>query len=253
MWRNTFRADLDELAQGAPADVAGLPAARRTRRPGVGRGKLAEDGPGLPVISVDTRKKDLVGPFRNDGREWRPKRNPEKVNAHGNITADKGRVSVGTDNDTASFAAESVRRWWINTGRPLFNGAGGLPVTTAGGSNSGRNHLWKLELQRLADEIGMNISACHFPPGTSKWNKIEHLMFRHISRNWHGRPLVSRQVVVELIAATTTRSGLKIRSKIDDGQYPLGVKVSDEQMEELNIRHRGFHGQWNYTLINRQF
>lgn len=168
------------------------------------------------------------------------------------MTADKGWVSVGIDHDTASFAVESVRRWWRSMGRPLYRDAGRLLITAdGGGSNSSRNRLWKFELQRLADELGLKISVSHFPPGTSKWNRIEHRMFCHITRNWRGRPLVSCQVIVALIAATTTRTGLKIRSGIDDNEHPLGVKVSDEQMKALNIRRDGFHGEWNYTLMNR--
>ncbi len=222
---------------------------------------------GQPVISVDTKKKELVGPFRNGGREWRPKGTPVQVRVHDfpdpelgkaipygvyDMTADKGWVSVGTDHDTASFAVESVRRWWQSMGRPLCRDARRLLITAdGGGSNSSRNRMWKLELQRLADELGLKISVCHFPPGTSKWNKIEHRMFCHITRNWRGRPLVSCRVIVELIAAATTRAGLKIRSRIDDNEYPLGVKVSDERMKTLKIRRDGFHGDWNYTLINR--
>ena len=222
---------------------------------------------GQPVISVDTKKKELVGPFRNGGREWRPKGTPVQVRVHGfpdpelgkaipcgvyDMTADKGWVSVGTDHDTASFAVESVRRWWQSMGRPLCRDARRLLITAGGGgSNSSRNRLWKLELQRLADELGLKISVCHFPPGTSKWNRIEHRMFCHITRNRRGRPLVSCRVIVELIAAATTRAGRKIRSRIDDNEYPLGVKVSDERMKTLKIRRDGFHGDWNHTLINR--
>ena len=223
---------------------------------------------GLPVVSVDAKKKELVGPFRNGGREWRPKGNPETVNVHDfpdkelgkaipygvyDLTADAGWVSVGTDHDTASFAVESVRRWWRNMGQPLYADARRLLITAdGGGSNGSRDRLWKLELQGLADELSMRISVCHFPPGTSKWNKIEHRMFCHITQNWRGRPLVGHQVIVELIAATTTGSGPRINSRIDDSEYPLGTKVSDAQMNELNIRRDGFHGEWNYTLINRQ-
>ena len=222
---------------------------------------------GQPVISVDTRKKELVGPYRNGGREWRPKGSPEEVRVHDfpdpelgkaipygvcDMTADRGWVSVGTDHDTASFAVESVRRWWRSMGQPLCRDARRLLITAdGGGSNSSRNRLWKLEPQRLADELGLKIPVCHFPPGTSRWNRMEHRMFSHITRNWRGRPLVSCQVIVEPIAATTTRAGLKIRSGIDDNEYPLGVRVSDEQMKALNIRRNGSHGEWNYTLVNR--
>ena len=222
---------------------------------------------GQSVISVDTKKKELVGPYRNGGGEWRTKDTTEEVRVHDfpdpelgkaipygvyDMTADKGWVSVGTDHDTASFAVESVRRWWRSMGRPLYRDSRRLLITAdGGGTNSSRDRLWKFELQRLADELGLKISVCHFPPGTSKWNRIEHRMFCHITRNWRGRPLVSCQVIVDLIAATTTRAGLKIQSGIDDNEYPLGVKVSDEQMKALNIRHDGFHGEWNYTLVNR--
>ena len=219
---------------------------------------------GQPVISVATKKTELVGPYRDGGREWRPKGTPEEVRVpdpelgkaipYGvyDMTADKGWVSVGTDHDTASFAVESVRRWWRSMGRPLYRDSRRLLITAdGGGTNSSRDRLWKFELQRLADELGLKISVCHFPPGTSKWNRIEHRMFCHITRNWRGRPLVSCQVIVELIAATTTRAGLKIQSGINDNVYPLGVKVSDEQMKALNFRRDGFHGEWNYTLVNR--
>ena len=224
---------------------------------------------GQPVISVDTKKKELVGLCHNAGREWRPKGSPEKVNVHGfpdpelgkaiphgvcELTADKGWVSAGADHDTASFAVESVRRWWRSMGRSLYRDARRLLITAdGGGSDSSRNRLWKLELQRLADETGLKISVCHFPPGTSKWNKIEHRMFCHITQNRRGRPLVSCRVIVELIAATTTRAGPKIRSGVDDNEHPLGVKVFDEQMKALNIRRDGSHGEWNYTLVNRRF
>ena len=222
---------------------------------------------GQPVVSVDTKKKELVGTYRNGGREWHPKGRPERVQVHDfpdpdlgraipygvyDITANAGWVSVGTDHDTTTFAVEALRRWWRNMGQPLYPDANRLLVTAdGGGSNSSRNRLWKYELQNLADELGLAISVCHFPPGTNKWNKIEHRMFCHITHNWRGRPLISYQVIVELIAATTTKSGLTLKSGIDDNSYPLGVKVTDQQLEELAIHRHKFHGDWNYTLMPR--
>ena len=222
---------------------------------------------GQPVVSVDTKKKEVVGQYRNGGRDWRPKGDPEAVNVHDfpdpelgkaipygvyDLTANAGWVSVGIDHDTAAFAVETLRRWWWQMGRPLYPDAGRLLITAdGGGSNSSRNRLWKLELQQLADELGLKVSVAHFPPGTSKWNKIEHRMFCHITQNWRGRPLVSYQVIVKLIAATTTGTGLTIRSDLDENSYPLGVKVTDDQMDGLAIRRDPFHGEWNYTLTPR--
>ena len=222
---------------------------------------------GQPVVSVDTKKKEVVGQYRNGGRDWRPKGQPEAVNVHDfpdpelgkaipygvyDVGANAGWVSVGIDHDTATFAVETLRRWWRQMGRPLYPDARRLLITAdGGGSNSSRNRLWKLELQQLADELGLAVSVAHFPPGTSKWNKIEHRMFCHITQNWRGRPLVSYQVIVKLIAATTTGTGLTIRSDLDDNSYPLGVKVTDDQMEGLAIRRDPFHGEWNYTLEPR--
>ena len=221
-------------------------------------------GRGEPVVSVDTKKKELVGNFRNGGREWHPKGEPEKVLVHDfkdkelgkaipygvyDLTANNGWVSVGVDHDTASFAAESVRRWWERMGRHAYPDAKRLLVTAdAGGSNGPRNRLWKLELQRVADATGLEVSVCHFPPGTSKWNKIEHRMFCWITENWRGRPLVSREAVVELIANTTTRGGLSIRAELDENEYPTGVKVSDEELAGVRIRRSAFHGDWNYMV-----
>ncbi|MYA88276.1 MAG: ISAzo13 family transposase [Boseongicola sp. SB0662_bin_57] len=254
--------------RGGPQDGGGSPASGPRRAVPAHR----PQGEGLPEAWPAGHlgrheEEGACRPCHNGGREWRPKGTPEKVNVHDfpdpelgkaipcgvyDMTADKGWVSVGIDHDTASFAVESVRRWWRSMGRPLYRDAGRLLITAdGGGSNSSRNRLWKFELQRLADELGLKISVSHFPPGTSKWNRIEHRMFCHITRNWRGRPLVSCQVIVALIAATTTRTGLKIRSGIDDNEHPLGVKVSDEQMKALNIRRDGFHGEWNYTLMNR--
>lgn len=220
-----------------------------------------------PVVSVDAKKKELVGPFRNGGREWRPQGHPEPVNVYDfpdkelgkvipygvyDMASNTGWVSVGVDHDTAEFAVETVRRWWIRMGRLAYPRAKRLLITAdGGGSNGSRNRLWKLELQRLADDIGLRISVCHFPPGTSKWNKIEHRMFCHITENWRGRPLVSREVVVNLIGHTTTQTGLEIYSELDENSYPTGREVSDQQMESLSIKRDKFHGEWNYTLTPR--
>ncbi len=222
---------------------------------------------GEPVISVDTKKKELIGPFRNAGRELRPNGKPEEVLVHDFLIPELGRVSpygvydlgqneawvsVGTDHDTAAFAVESIRRWWATMGAPLYPGATRLLVTAdAGGSNGYRLRLWKLELQKLADETGLEIAVCHFPPGTSKWNKIEHRLFSAISQNWRAKPLVSHEVVVNLIGATTTRTGLRVRSELDPNVYPAGVRVSDAEMETLDLRPDAFHGEWNYTLLPR--
>ena len=223
---------------------------------------------GEPVISVDTKKKELVGPFRNAGRELRPKGDPELVRIHDFVIPELGRaspygvydvaaneawVSVGTDHDTAAFAVESIRRWWRTMGEALYPAATRLLVTAdAGGSNGYRVRLWKAELQKLADETNLEIAVCHFPPGTSKWNKIEHRLFSAISQNWRGKPLVSHEVMVELIGATTTRTGLRVHSAIDRGRYPSGVAVSDAEMETLYLRSEAFHGEWNYSLLPRQ-
>jgi Rhodopirellula transposase DDE domain len=223
---------------------------------------------GQPVVSVDAKKKELVGQFRNGGREWQSEGQPAEVEVYDfakkdlgkaipygvyDQTANAGWVSVGVDHDTAEFAVETLRRWWRNMGSRVYPGAKRLLITADGGGSNGRRcRLWKVELQGLADEIGLRISVCHFPPGTSKWNKIEHRMFCHITENWRGRPLVSREVVVNLIGHTTTKTGLAIRSVLDEGSYPTGRAVSDEQMEGLSIRRDKFHGEWNYTLLPRQ-
>ena len=222
---------------------------------------------GDPVVSVDTKKKELVGDFGNGGREWRPQGDPEKVRVHDfkdealgkavpygvyDVAADAGWVSVGVDHDTAEFAAETLRRWWRRMGGAAYPASRRVLVTAdAGGANSARSRLWKVELQRFADETGLAVSVCHFPPGTSKWNKIEHRMFSRIAQNWRGRPLVSREAVVELIANTTTRQGLTIRAELDDNEYPTGIKVSDEQMAALALSRDEFHGDWNYTISPR--
>ena len=222
---------------------------------------------GEPVISVDTKKKELVGPFKNGGRELRPAGDPERVLMHDFVIPELGRanpygvydlaaneawVSVGTDHDTAAFAVESIRRWWATMGRALYPDATRLLVTAdAGGSNGYRTRLWKAELQKLADETGLEIAVCHFPPGTSKWNKIEHRLFSAITQNWRGKPLVSHEVIVKLIAATTTRSGLRVKSALDRNAYPKGVTVSDADMATLYLRPDAFHGEWNYSLLPR--
>jgi hypothetical protein len=223
---------------------------------------------GQPVVSVDTKKKELVGQFRNGGREWQPSGEPEEVKVHDFIDKDLGKaipygvydmagntgwVSVGVDHDTAEFAVETLRRWWRNMGSRVYPQAKRLLITAdGGGSNGSRCRLWKVELQGFADESGLRISVCHFPPGTSKWNKIEHRMFCHITENWRGRPLVSREVVVNLIGHTTTKTGLSIRSELDENSYPIGREVTAEQMEGLSIRKDKFHGEWNYTIMPRQ-
>ena len=223
---------------------------------------------GEPVVSVDTKKKELVGPFKNSGRELRPTGQPEEVLVHDFLIPELGRVSpygvydvaqnegwvsVGVDHDTAAFAVESIRRWWRSMGQPLYPEATRLLITAdAGGSNGYRLRLWKLELQKLADETGLEMAVCHFPPGTSKWNKIEHRLFSAISQNWRGKPLVSHEVVVNLIGATTTRTGLRVRAGLDTNQYPAGRAVSDDELETLYLRRDAFHGEWNYSLLPRQ-
>jgi len=218
-----------------------------------------------PVISVDTKKKELVGDFKNDGRELRPKGDPEKVRVHDfvipelgraapygvyDVTQNAGWVSVGVDHDTAAFAAQSIRRWWESMGNEAYPQATRLLITAdSGGSNGVRVRLWKRELQKLADETGLEISICHLPPGTSKWNKIEHRLFSFISQNWRGKPLVSHQVIVNLIAATTTRAGLRVHAEVDSRKYPKGVKVTDEEVASIRIERDKFHGDWNYTIL----
>jgi transposase len=224
---------------------------------------------GEPVISVDTKKKELVGDFKNAGQEWELKGQPEEVRVHdfeireldkGKVAPygvyDLGRnvgwVSVGVDHDTAAFAVESIRRWWRWMGTRGYPRAKRLLITAdSGGSNGARVRLWKWELQKLADESGLGISVCHFPPGTSKWNKIEHRLFSFISQNWRGKPLISHEVIINLIAATTTAAGLSVKSKLDTNTYPSGLKVSDQQMAELQLRRDKFHGDWNYSLLPR--
>jgi hypothetical protein len=217
-----------------------------------------------PAISVDTKKKELVGAFKNGGREWRPAGSPEAVRVHDfidptlgraspygvyDIAADKGWVSVGIDHDTAAFAVNAIRSWWNAMGRERYPKAHSLTITAdGGGSNGSRVRLWKVELQKLADELGLAITVLHLPPGTSKWNKIEHRLFSFISRNWRGRPLRDYQTIVELIGATTSTTGLTVRCELDQTLYPAGVKISDAAMRELNISPDIFHGEWNYTV-----
>jgi transposase len=223
---------------------------------------------GDPVISVDTKKKELVGDFDHGGREWRPKGEPEQVRVHDfidaqlgkvapygvyDVAAHQGWVSVGIDHDTAEFAVESIRRWWREMGKPRYPAARRLLITAdCGGSNGYRVRLWHLELQRLADELQITIQVCHLPPGTSKWNKIEHRMFCHITNNWRGRPLVSREVVVNLTGSTTTEKGLHIQAQLDQNTYQAGVKVSNQQIAELAMERDEFHGEWNYRFKPRR-
>ena len=219
---------------------------------------------GQPVISVDTKKKELIGDFHNKGQEWQPKGNPEPVRTHDfidqdlgkaipygvyDITRNEGWVNVGIDHDTAEFAVESIRRWWRRMGRQAYPNATQLFITAdAGGSNGYRTRLWKYELHKLARDTGLRIIVAHYPPGTSKWNKIEHRMFSFISQNWRGRPLLSVQTVVSLIANTTTSTGLKIKAALDTGTYDTAVNVSDEELAAIKLRPSRFHGDWNYTI-----
>jgi hypothetical protein len=220
-----------------------------------------------PVISVDTKKKELIGDFKNAGREWQPAGQPEQVRVHDfideelgkvapygvyDLTANEGWVSVGIDHDTAEFAVQSIRRWWLEMGRPLYPKARRLLITAdCGGSNGYRVRLWRVQLQGLADEIGLTIQVCHFPPGTSKWNKIEHRMFCHITNNWRGRPLLSRQIVVNLIGSVTTAQGLRVRAELDENTYDAGIKVTDEELATVSIERDEFHGEWNYRIRPR--
>ena len=221
-----------------------------------------------PAISVDTKKKEIVGPFRNAGQEWRAQGQPERVRVHDfpdpelgkaipygvyDIFNNQGWVSVGIDHDTAQFATNSIRRWWTEMGQRRFPRASELLITAdGGGSNGHRTRLWKVSLQELADELGLKLFICHFPPGTSKWNKIEHRLFSFITQNWRGRPLISHQTVVNLISSTTTRTGLIVKAAIDNEHYETEIKVSDEQMARLRLTRHAFHGEWNYTLKPRK-
>jgi hypothetical protein len=219
---------------------------------------------GQPVISIDAKKKELIGCFSNGGREYQPSGKPEEVEVYDfpsmasgkgtpygvyDVTENKGWVCVGTDHDTAQFAVQTIRQWWLQMGKETYPKAKELLITAdGGGSNGSRNRLWKLELQAFARESNLVVSVCHFPPGTSKWNKIEHRMFSHITKNWRGRPLVSFEAVVNLIGNTSTDAGLKIQAALDTNEYPVGIKVSDKEMEEINLKKYRFHGEWNYTI-----
>jgi hypothetical protein len=221
-----------------------------------------------PVISVDTKKKELVGDFKNAGTDYRPKGQPDEVRVHDfvdpelgkaipygvyDIAANAGWVSVGIDHDTAEFAVNSIATWYEEMGRERYPNAHGLLVTAdCGGSNGYRTRLWKVELQRFADETGLSVTVCHYPPGTSKWNKIEHRLFCHITQTWRGTPLTSRLAIVELIAAATTEAGLTVRCVLDEREYELGKQISDAQMKELNIEWSTFHPDWNYTIHPRR-
>ena len=219
---------------------------------------------GQPVISVDTKKKELLGEFHNRGQEWQPTGQPQKVLIHDfidpelgkaipygvyDLSANQGWVSVGIDHDTAHFAAEAIRRWWRKLGVKHYARARELLITAdGGGSNGSRSRLWKVALQAVSNGLGIPIQVCHFPPGTSKWNKIEHRMFCHITQNWRGRPLVSHEVIINLIAATTTQTGLRIKAGLDTGHYPTGLKVSDDELAAVNLKPDSFHGDWNYRI-----
>jgi len=222
---------------------------------------------GQPAVSVDTKKKELVGDFSNGGQEWRPEGEPEEVRVHDfldktlgkavpygvyDMANNQGWVSVGIDHDTAQFATNSIRRWWREMGQRRFPKASELLITAdGGGSNGHRCRLWKVSLQELADDLGVILTVCHFPPGTSKWNKIEHRLFSFITSNWRGRPLVCHQTIVNLIASTTTRKGLIVKAALDTNQYETKIKVTDEQLERLRLQRHKFHGDWNYTLSPR--
>jgi len=226
-------------------------------------------GAGEPAISVDTKKKELVGDFKNAGRELRPKGSPERVRTHDfrdldpelgkaapygvyDIAEDVGWVNVGIDNDTAQFAVESIRGWWRQLGQARYPDATTLTITAdCGGSNGNRTRLWKTELQQLADETGLQVRVCHFPPGTSKWNKIEQRLFSFITMNWRGKPLTSRQTVISLIAATTTRTGLTVHTRLDERSYPKGIKITNAQLAAVNLTGAPFHPEWNYTIHPR--
>lgn len=228
---------------------------------------LAQQRKDQPVISVDTKKKELVGEFKNPGQEWEPQGQPTPVNVHDfpdqklgkaipygvyDLANNAGWVSVGIDHDTAEFAVASIRRWWTEMGQERFPNAAQLLITAdGGGSNSSRNRLWKKSLQALADELQLTLQVCHFPPGTSKWNKIEHRLFCFITKNWRGHPLTSYEVIVNLIANTSTTTGLKVQAALDSNSYELGITVSDEDLKRLKLTPAKFHGEWNYTIKPR--
>ena len=221
---------------------------------------------GQPVVSVDAKKKELIGDFKNGGKEWQPKGKPEEVRVYdfidkapdkGRVTpygvydlsANEGWVSVGTDHDTARFAAQTIEKWWLEMGRARYPQAKELLITAdGGGSNSSRCRLWKIALQELADSTGLTLHVSHFPPGTSKWNKIEHRLFCHVTQNWRGKPLVSHDLIVKLIGSTTTQAGLKVRAALDTSRYESGIKVTDKELEAVRIERDEFHGEWNYSI-----
>jgi hypothetical protein len=227
---------------------------------------VATQARGQPVISVDAKKKELVGDFKNNGKEWRPKGRPEEVRVYDfidkapdqgrvtpygvyDLTANEGWVSVGTDHDTARFAAQTIGKWWREMGRAQYPDTKELLITAdGGGSNSSRCRLWKVALQELADATGLVLNVCHFPPGTSKWNKIEHRLFCHVTQNWRGKPLVSHDLIVKLIGSTTTATGLKVKAALDTDRYQSGIKVSNRELEAVKIMRDEFHGEWNYSI-----
>lgn len=221
-----------------------------------------------PIISVDTKKKELIGNYKNHGKEWNPKQSPTEVEVHDfpdpktpkaspygvyDVTKNEGWVSVGISHDTAEFAVSTIKRWWVNMGKKRYSNAKKIYITSdCGGSNSRRSRLWKMELQKLADKIKLDIHVSHFPPGTSKWNKIEHKMFSFISMNWRGRPLTTYNVIVNLISNTKTKSGLEIRAEMDERQYEKGIKISNEDFNTINLKACDFHGEWNYIIRHRK-
>ena len=223
---------------------------------------------GQPAISVDTKKKELVGNFKNAGREWCPEGEPEKVLVHDfkikelgkvapygiyDLTRNNGWISLGVDSDTAAFAVSTIRKWWRKMGRKGYPEASHLLITAdSGGSNSSRSRLWKVELQKLSNATGLTITVCHFPPGTSKWNKIEHRMFSFITKNWRGKPLTDRATIVSLIGSTKTEEGLEIHCELDTKKYPKGIKVADDQLGKVKLKRHKFHGDWNYTITPNQ-
>lgn len=223
---------------------------------------------GQPVISIDTKKKELIGDFKNAGQEWRPERTPQKVRVHDfkdeilgkaipygvyDLANNQGWVSIGIDHDTAHFATNSIRRWWNDMGCARFPRASELLITAdGGGSNSSRSRLWKVALQGLANQLDMKLRVCHFPPGTSKWNKIEHRLFSYITSNWRGQPLISLQTIVQLIASTTTKTGLTVQAAVDTNTYETGIKVTDEEMAQLRLTPSAFHGNWNYSIAPKR-
>jgi hypothetical protein len=228
---------------------------------------MAMQGRCQPVVSVDAKKKEWVGDFKNNGKEWQPKGRPEEVRVYDfidkapdkgrvtpygvyDLTANEGWVSVGTDHDTARFAVQTIGKWWREMGRDRYPGATELLITAdGGGSNSSRCRLWKVALQGLADATGLALHVCHFPPGTSKWNQIEHRLFCHVTQNWRGKPLVSHDLIVKLIGDTTTATGLKVKAALDTDRYESGIKVSDEELDAVRITRDDFHGEWNYSIL----